>query len=125
MTWTGNALICKTLAETHPKAQCDESSLIELMDDLLSSDNTAVANGLKTINARLTFSTYSAVTCSISDLSLWGAIKGNPQTFNQVLSGKYPQITRWYKELMDTSSMTTQAAQFVKDATVVSSKRCI
>jgi hypothetical protein len=54
-----------------------------------------------------------------ADFLLWGAIKGNPQIFSEVQSGKYPGIGRWYKGYMDFLPVMSKIVAYEKELTAV------
>lgn len=64
---------------------------------------------------------------TVVDLALWGAIKGNTQITAAVSSGKYTEIERWYKEIMEQQPIVTQVNKFIhqNNAAVCSSTECV
>lgn len=128
MSYTGNNLICKTLALEYPKARLWtnelsdnlEFTLLGSMEKVNSTDRAIVAESLETVNEMMMFSMHPVgYSFTVGDFLLWGAIKGNPQTTSDVLSGKYPEIERWYKEYMEQQPITAQVGSFVKEANAV------
>jgi hypothetical protein len=120
-------VISKTLAEHLPSAGLwkeDSKSALEsasgLLDKLLFSETAVVTEALECINENMTFNMHPAGhTFTVVDLLLWGAIKGNPPSVSVVLSGKCPEIERWYKEFMETQSFISQIHVFTKDSAAV------
>jgi Glutathione S-transferase, C-terminal domain len=128
MTYTGNKLVSETLAKEYPQAGlwtnelADnlETTLLGSVEKLNSTDKTAIAEALGSINETMTFCMHPVgYSFTVGDFLLWGAIKGNSQISSDVLSGKYPEIERWYKEFMEKQPVTSQVAQFVEQLNVV------
>ena len=135
MIYTGNTLICLTLAKEHPKANLWNSDLAECMkipmvwepiDKLLSGERAQISESLGRIDVNMTFTTHVvSFGLTVVDWLLWGAIKGNPQSVTDVLSGKYPQLGRWYKELMEMQPIVPKVIKFVKVSIVCPLKSLI
>jgi hypothetical protein len=128
-TYTGSNVISKTLAEHLPSAglwEEDSKGVVEnasgLLDKLLSSEPAVITQALGSINESMTFKMHPAGNAfTVVDLLLWGGIKGNPQSVSVVLSGKYPEIERWYKEFVEVQPFIAQIHAFTKDSTAVHS----
>lgn len=128
MTYIGNKLVCETLAKEYPQAGlwtkelADnlETTLLGSMEKLNSTDKTATAETLRSINETMAFCMHPvSYSFTVGDFLLWGAIKENPQISSDILSGKYPEIERWYKEFMEKQPITSQVVQFVEQLNVV------
>ena len=124
MSYTGNILVSKTLALEYPKTRLwtnELSDALELMllgsmEKVVSKDKASVTEALEAINEMMMFSMHPVGHAfTVGDFSLWGAIKGNTQITSDILSGKYPEIERWYKEYMEQQPITAQVALFVKE----------
>ena len=99
-----------------------EFTLLGSAEKLTSADKTSIDEGLTALNESLTFSTHPVgYTFTVADLSLWGAIKGNPLITPDIASGKYPEVQRWYKEIMEQQPITTEVNKFMKELNAVSS----
>jgi glutamyl-tRNA synthetase len=119
---TGATAICKTLALEFPKAklwteelaQAIEFTLLGSMEKLGSSDPKAITEALSAVNENMTYSMHPVkYAFTVVDLALWGAIKANPQITAAVTSGKYTEIERWYKEIMEQQPIVTQVNKFI------------
>ena len=128
MSYTGNIMVCKTLALEYPETRLWTSELSDTLEFMLlgsmekvnSTDKASVTEALEAINEMMMFSMHPVgYAFTVGDFLLWGAIKGNPQITSDVLSGKYPEIERWYKDYMEQQSITAQVASFVKEMNAV------
>ena len=128
MSYTGNIIVCKTLALEYPETRLWTSELSDTLEFMLlgsmekvnSTDKASVTEALEAINEMMMFSMHPVgYAFTVGDFLLWGAIKGNPQITSDVLSGKYPEIERWYKDYMEQQSITAQVASFVKEMNAV------
>jgi hypothetical protein len=120
-TETG-AAICNTLAIELSKARLWTSELAEVIEftllgsieKLISNDQASISEALAAINENMTFSMHPVkYAFTVVDLLLWGAIKANPHITADILSGKYPEIERWYKEFMEQQPIVTQVNKFI------------
>ena len=128
MSYTGNILVSKTLALEYPKTRLWTNELSDTLEFMLlgsmekvtSTDRASVTEALEAINEMMMFSLHPVGHAfTIGDFLLWGAIKGNPQIASDILSGKYPEIERWYKEYMEQQPITAQVAFLVKEMNAV------
>lgn len=111
MNYTGNHLICKTLAEAFPSAKLWtldlsdnlESMIMGKMDDLVSPDKETMLATLDQIHAQMGFCMHPlGHFMTVGDLMLWGAIRSSPAILSAVQTkGKYPEIKKWYEEFME------------------------
>jgi hypothetical protein len=129
-SYSGDPLICFTLAKEYMcpnlgSKRIESSYLEEYIEYILSTDRKLVKEGLEHFNERMTFNMHSAaIELTIADFALWGAIRGNPQIVTEVLSGTYPQIEKWYVEIMGKQPLVHQITQYVQEVTVVCPRRC-
>ena len=88
ISYTGNILICKTLALEYPTTRLwtNELSdtlefiLLEFMDKVYGTDKATVTDALEQIDSTMMFCLHPlAFEFTVGDFLLWGAIKGNPQ----------------------------------------------
>lgn len=121
-------LICQSLAKDFSEAGLWTSELSEnpdhplfsAIDRLNSNDQKDVSNALAEVNAMMTFCMHPLGNkFSVGDLSLWGAIKGNPRVSGDVLNGKYPEIERWYKDYMEKQFFVSEVHEFIKNLNAV------
>ena len=121
-TETGATAICKTLAVEFSKArlwtrelgEVIEFTLLGSMEKLVSNDQGSISEALAAINENMTFSMHPVkYAFTVVDLSLWGAIKANPHITTDILSGKYSEVERWYKEFMEQQPIVTQVNKFI------------
>jgi len=114
MNFTGNQVVCKTLAEAFPSiklwtldlSDSLESMIFEKMEDLLSPDKETMIAALDRIHAQMTFSMHPlGHYFTVGDLMLWGAIRGSPALTAAIHKDpkklEYPEIHTWYEEYME------------------------
>lgn len=128
MTYSGSPLICKTLAMEYPSAELWtgnvtdnlEFILLEFMDKVYGTDKAAVTSALEQIDSTMVFCLHPlAFEFTVGDFLLWGAVKGNSQITTDVLSGKYREIERWYKQYMETLPHISKVNDYVKELSAV------
>ena len=68
----------------------------------------------------MTFSMHPAgYNFTFVDFMMWGAIRGSPQASADVLSGKYAELERWYKEFMEKQDFILQVNEVMRDLNAV------
>jgi hypothetical protein len=98
-----------------------EWPLLKYLEKLYNSqDKEGCILALDGINVAMVFAMHPlGVEFTVGDLLLWGAIKGSPQLTADVLSGKWREIERWYKQYMEQLPFATRVIEFVKEFTSV------
>ena len=111
MNFTGNNLICKTLAQSFPSAKlwsADlsddlEAMILGTMDHILSPNKATMIAAVHELNQRMTFSMHPVgYHFTVGDFTLWGAIRSSPAVLAEVQNkNKYPEIHQWYEEYVE------------------------
>jgi len=112
--------ICKFLALENGLWQNEEAELdaaLSTASNLLSTDKSVISSALTSLNETLTFNTYLFSVASVADFATWGAIKANPQAVAELTSGKYGEVERWFKELMELNDIVGTTNGVIKGLT--------
>src|SRR5271170_224178 len=118
MNYTGNDLICKTLATASPSTKlwtADVSDTLKTMilrtvKDLSSPDKTTMIAAIEAINQSMTFSMHPiGHYFTVGDFTLWAAIRNSPAILAEVqVKDKYPELQLWYEDYMEKQPVIQQ-----------------
>jgi hypothetical protein len=114
MKYTGNDLICKTLAEAFPSTKLWTADVLDTLEtmilrtvkDLSSPDKTTMIAAIEAINQSMTFSIRHF---TVGDCTLWAAIRNSPAILTEVqVKNEYPEPQQWYEDYLEKQPIIQQ-----------------
>jgi len=125
-TATNASEITKILSQQYVKSGVStkghqlEGTMLNYIEKVSSMDRSENSEGLQRIDSIMRFSMHPlGVKFTAADFLLWGAIKGSPQILNEVSSGKYPEIERWFKGYIELLPFMSKVNAYQKEITAV------